>query len=47
MPGEKGTPWTAEQSVQIIGGLRGSELEKTDCGRRLLAFWDDVAAGRM
>lgn len=45
-PGEKGTGYSKEQTVAIIGGLRGSELGKTDCGRRLLAFYDDVAAGR-
>ena len=45
-PGDRGVAWTNEQTVAIIGGLRGSELEKTDCGQRLLAFYDDVAAGR-
>jgi hypothetical protein len=45
-PGKRGTGFSNEQAVAIIGGLRGSELEKTDCGRRLLAFYDDVATGR-
>ncbi len=46
MPGKKGTPFTNEQVVSIIGGLRGSEAEKTDCGRRLISFYDNVAKGR-
>jgi hypothetical protein len=46
LPGKRGAGWTNEQAISIIGGLRDSELAKTDCGRRLLAFYDDVAAGR-
>jgi hypothetical protein len=46
MPGKKGTPFSNSQVVEIIGGLRGSEAEKTDCGRRLIAFYDDVSKGR-
>ena len=38
--------WDKVQVVQVIGTLRKSELQKTDCGRSLLKFYDDVAAGR-
>lgn len=46
IPGKKGSPITNAQAVAIIGGLKGSELAKTDCGRRLIAFYDDVSRGR-
>ncbi len=46
LPGKKGEGWTNAQAIGIIGGLRNSELGKTDCGKRLLRFYDDVAAGR-
>jgi hypothetical protein len=38
--------WDKVEVTQVVGELRTSELEKTDCGRRLLQFYDDVAAGR-
>lgn len=46
IPGERGTPLTREQAVTTLGELSASELRKTDCGRQLLAFYDDVAKGR-
>lgn len=38
--------WTSAQTAEVIGKLRKSELDKTDCGRQLLQFYDEVAAGR-
>lgn len=38
--------WTAAQTAEVIGRLRKSELDKTDCGKQLLQFYDDVAKGR-
>lgn len=33
--------WSAEVSGETITKLRKSELGKTDCGKRLLKFYDD------
>lgn len=38
--------WTSARTAEVIGKLRKSELDKTDCGRQLLQFYDDVSAGR-
>ena len=38
--------WTVAQTAEVVGKLRKSELDKTDCGRQLLQFYDEVAAGR-
>lgn len=37
--------WTSEVVGDVIATLRVSELAKTDCGRQLLAFYDDLRAG--
>jgi len=37
--------WSKEQTAEIIGSLRKSELAKTSCGRRLLTFYNDLKNG--
>ena len=39
-----GAEWDRATVVSTIAKLRSSELSKTDCGRRLLKFYDDLAA---
>jgi hypothetical protein len=35
-----GQPVTRRQIVELVGRLRESEVARTQCGRRLLAFYD-------
>lgn len=37
--------WTSEVVADVVATLRVSELAKTDCGRQLLAFYDDLRTG--
>lgn len=37
-PGRRGEPLTAAQTQTLIVNLRSSEVSKSKCGRRLLAF---------
>lgn len=37
-----GDGWTSEVVAEVIAELRVSELAKTDCGRQLLAFYDEL-----
>lgn len=34
--------WDSVQVTQVIADLRKSEASKTDCGRRLLKFYDNA-----
>lgn len=38
--------WSAEVTGELFTEVRKSELRKTDCGRRLLKWYEDVSAGR-
>jgi hypothetical protein len=37
--------WDAVTTTKVIIDLRKSEAEKTDCGRRLIRFYEDLRAG--
>lgn len=37
--------WDAETAARVIVKIRKSELSKTDCGQRLLAFYDNLRQG--
>lgn len=37
--------WDAETAARVIVKVRKSELSKTDCGRRLLALYDNLRRG--
>lgn len=38
-------PWSKAQVISIIGRLQASEDEKDGCGKRLISFYEDLAAG--
>ena len=35
-----GTSYSKKQVLQIIAGLRRQDIMKSDCGRRLIAFYE-------
>jgi hypothetical protein len=39
--------WSAAVTADVVGRLRVSELEKTDCGRDFLEWYDELRAGRL
>jgi hypothetical protein len=45
VPAPVATKLTNRDLVQLVADLRASEYAKTDCGRRLLAFYDNLTAG--
>lgn len=42
LPGQ--AEWDGEIVARVIADLRVSEASKTDCGRRLIAFYEDLAS---
>jgi len=36
-------PMTKKRVMLLIGAFKASETEKTDCGKRLIAFYDTLA----
>lgn len=45
VPAPMVTKLTNRDLVQLVADLRASEYAKTDCGKRLLAFYDAMTAG--
>jgi hypothetical protein len=45
VPGKRGTPLTQEQTHRLITALWASDSNKTRCGRRLLAFLQNLQPG--
>lgn len=38
-------PLSKAQVVKLIANLKASEAEKTDCGKRLIEFYDGLSLG--
>ena len=43
VPAPNAGPMTKGRVMQLIAALKKSEAEKTECGRRLLAFYGSLA----
>lgn len=43
VPQPKEGPLTKKQVISLIAALKTSEAEKTDCGKRLIAFYDNLS----
>ncbi len=43
VPQPKEGPLTKKQVITLIASLKASEVEKTACGKRLIAFYDNLS----
>ena len=44
VPAPKPGPLSKAQIIQLVSALKKSEVEKTECGRRLIAFYEALSS---